>query len=436
MSINMRQFETLHEKFTNWDEVKAQFSSEDCSGLRVVEQDDFAVIRYEKSATVDRIYRSVIWDKASNLPVSVAPFRASSGSPPFGSEVMVEEFVDGFMVNVWVTNGVLRMATRTRVGGANKFYSSKPFGELFHECLSTTPLKTVDALQECLEALRKELNAVTAFASLVLQHPEHRIVSKVNSPCLYVVHTGHVMETGAVTISEKAVHWPEALFNLKVPNYGPRTFQKEEEVEAFLARMSAQRGWRWQGLVFKDGTGSRWRVRTPTYTLLRQLRGVEGSALERFFRLRTQRKVVEYLRHYGEERETFWEFEKKFRALTEGVLSAYTDVHKAHSMTFKELPESVRPAVYLLHMKWRDELRPKGFSVRLQNAIDVVNQLRPFEKKRLMDSVPYVASTGVSAQVIEAEELVDAGTVSEAVVDADAVVEADVEAADVEAADV
>jgi len=423
MSVNMRQFETLREKFGNWDELKAHFSSEDCSGLRVVEQDDFAVIRYEKSANVDSIYRSVIWDKGSNLPVSVAPFRASSGSPPFGSEVMVEEFVDGFMVNVWVTDGVLRMATRTRVGGANKFYSDKTFGELFHECLSTTPLKTVDALQECLESLRKELNGVTAFASLVLQHPEHRIVSKISSPCLYVVHTGHVTETGAVTISEKAVHWPEALFNLKVPNYGPRTFQNEEDIEAFLSRMSAQRGWRWQGLVFKDGTGSRWRLRTPTYTLLRQLRGVEGSALERFFRLRTQRKVVDYLRHYGEERKAFWEFEKKFRALTEGVLLAYTDVHKAHSVTFKELPESVRPAVYLLHMKWRDELRPKGFSVRLQNAIDVVNQLRPFEKKRLMDSVPYVATVVASATGLEAEEVVTDTLVESEVV---GIVEADV----------
>ena len=73
-------------------------------------------------------------------------------------------------------------------------------------------------------------------------------------------------------------------------------------------------------------------------------------------------------------------------------MTAYTDVHKAHTCTFKELPEALRPAVYLLHVKWRDELREKGFSVRLQNAIDVVNGLRPFEKKRLMEAAPYVAA--------------------------------------------
>ena len=401
MSINMKQFEKLRENFPSWDELKTHFSSESCVGLRLVEQDAYAVIRYEKSAKTDSIYRSVVWDTVANLPVCVAPFRAKEGLPPFGTEVMVEEFVDGFMVNAWVTDGVLRIATRTRVGGDNKFYSFKTFSELFHECLSTTPLKTVDALQECLESLRKDLNGVTAFASFVLQHPEHRIVSKVGSPSLYVVHTGHVTETGTVILSEKAVHWPEPLFNLKVPNYGPRTFQTEEDVEGFLSRMAAQRGWRWQGLVFKDGTGSRWRIRTPTYTLLRQLRGTEASSLERFFRLRSQRKVVDYLKHYNEEWDIFLDFENKLRLLTEGVLSAYTDVHKAHCIAFKDLPESVRPAVYLLHMKWRDELRAKGFSVRLQNAIDVVNQLRPFEKKRLMESVPYFSHTNTIAYILE-----------------------------------
>jgi len=71
-------------------------------------------------------------------------------------------------------------------------------------------------------------------------------------------------------------------------------------------------------------------------------------------------------------------------------LTAYTDVHKAHSVAFKDLPDTLKPAVYLLHLKWRDELRPKGFSVRLQNVVDVVNNMRGFEKKRLMESGPYM----------------------------------------------
>lgn len=132
-------------------------------------------------------------------------------------------------------------------------------------------------------------------------------------------------------------------------------------------------------------------MRTPTYTLLRQLRGSESTALERFFRLRLQRKVVDYLKHYKEESDEFWRYEEALRARTSDVFSAYVDVHKAHAVAFKELPTPMQPAVFLLHTMWRDQLRPKGFSVRLQNVIEVVNKLRAFEKKRLIDMEPYVA---------------------------------------------
>jgi hypothetical protein len=43
----------------------------------------------------------------------------------------------------------------------------------------------------------------------------------------------------------------------------------------------------------------------------------------------------------------------------------------------------------MLHVKWRDELRAKGFAVRLQNAIEVVNTMRDFEKRRLMELPAY-----------------------------------------------
>jgi hypothetical protein len=119
MSINIKQFETLRESFPTWSEVKGHFAGEGGVGLRVTEQGEFAVIRYEKSAACDKIYRSVVWDISANLPVCVAPFRANEGSPPLETDLVVEDFVDGFMMNVWVTQGVLRVATRTLVGGEN-----------------------------------------------------------------------------------------------------------------------------------------------------------------------------------------------------------------------------------------------------------------------------------------------------------------------------
>jgi len=395
MSFTVDTFANLSSTYATWAELKAFLESEAGGQLRVVEQDGVAVIRYDKAVktAVDvGIYRSVAWDMSGNTPLCVAPFRATEGAPPakvpFSS---VEDFVDGFMMNAWVSNGTLQVATRTRVGGDNKFYSDKTFGQLFNECLEKTSLKNMDGLKACLEGLRAAENAVSAFASFVVQHPEHRIVAKAPSPMLFTVHTGCVMADGVVRVSERSVNWPQELSALRISTYNQKSFEKDDEVEVLLRNTAAQRGWRWQGLVFKDGKGGRWRMRTPTYTLLRQLRGSESTALERFFRLRAERKVVDYLKHYKEESDEFWTYEETLRARTSDVFSAYVDVHKAHAVAFKELPAAIRPAVFLLHTKWRDELRAKGFSVRLQNVIEIVNKLRPFEKKRLMDMEPYAA---------------------------------------------
>ena len=170
-----------------------------------------------------------------------------------------------------------------------------------------------------------------------------------------------------------------------------------------MRRTSVQRGWRWQGLVFKDGAGGRWRLRTPTYTLMRELRGSEAAAIDRFSRLRAENKVMDYLKHYAEDRDLFWEFEQKLRARTADVLAAYVDVHKAHAVKFKELPEALRPAVFMLHVLWRDELRTKGFTVRLQNAIQVVNGMRGFERVRLINAEPYVAVANRPTEPVQAD---------------------------------
>jgi hypothetical protein len=395
MSFTIDTFAALSKSYATWSELKQFLESKEGGQLRVVEQDAVAVIRYDKGTktevNVDQ-YRSIVWDMSGNGPLCIAPFRAHEGPPPVKTAFSsVEDFVDGFMMNAWVTNGTLQVATRTRVGGDNTFYSEKTFGQLFDECLEKTALKNRDGLKTCLEGLRSAENATSAFASFVVQHPEHRIVAKAPSPLLFTVHTGCAMADGTVNISERSVHWPQELSSLRISTYTQKSFEKEDEVEVLLRSVAAQRGWRWQGLVFKDGKGGRWRMRTPTYTLLRQLRGSESTALERFFRLRAQRKVVDYLKHYKEESDEFWRYEEALRARTSDVFSAYVDVHKAHVVVFKELHTALQPAVFLLHTKWRDELRPKGFSVRLQNVIEVVNTLRPFEKKRLMDMEPYVA---------------------------------------------
>jgi hypothetical protein len=394
MSFKISHFESLCQRFPTWAELSVHLQSVEGGSIRVVDSSPYAILRYVKGQEgVADIFRSVVWDTEANRPLCVAPPRAKEGLPPLAKQLSAtEDFVDGVMINAWVgADGVMHVATRTQIGGNNTFYGTKTFGQMFEDGLAASPLKTKETLANTLNELRSEQNVASVFVSFVLQHPDHRIVARIQNPGLNVVHLGMVDAAGGVSMAERATNWPQALARLQIPSYPIRVFHSEQEIQDIMRRTSVQRGWRWQGLVFKDGAGGRWRIRTPTYTMMRELRGSEANAVDRFSRLRAENQVMDYLKHYAEDRDIFWEFEQKLRARTADVLAAYVDVHKAHAVKFKELPEALRPAVYMLHVQWRDELRTKGFSVRLQNAIQVVNHMRGFERVRLMNAEPYVA---------------------------------------------
>jgi hypothetical protein len=310
------------------------------------------------------------------------------------------------MVNAFVgRDGVLEVATRTQLGGGNTFYGGKTFGEMFDEALATCPLKTRAGVAAAL--------GEGGFVSFVVQHPEHRIVAKVARAGLHVVHVGAVDATTGVVSLVTGGADAGAFADLCITGTS-KEYATAKEVEDLMQRMAMQEGWRWQGLCFHDAAGRRWRMRSPTYTMLRELRGAEANGLDRFLRLRAERKVGEYLKHYSEERTAFWDYEQKLRAATGGILAAYGDCHKAHVVAFKDLPRAVKPAVYTVHVKWLEEMRPKGQAVRLQNVVEIVNSLRPFEQRRLIEAEVYVAqapppaAAGAAAPPIQSDDLVGA----------------------------
>ena len=394
-------------RFPSWTELKEHLTSKEGGALRVVEQEegsDIVIIRYVKGqselglAGTD-LFRSVIWNTKTNRPICMAPSKAREGLPPLNVRLAsVEDFIDGFMVNVciyegggtWGGRAGAAMATRTQIGGVNTFYSEKTFETMFNEALEKSPLKGPIEMVVALDSFLRQVDTRRGvFVSFVVQHPEHRIVAKVAEPSVHVVHMGSVDETGEVTLYEQGGEWPALFGQMQIPSYSQNFFHSETEVQGLLRKNTIQRGWRWQGLVFKDGQGGRWRLRTTTYTMLRQLRGSESSSVDRFLRLRAENKIRDYLKHYSEDREAFWKMEITLRERTEDVLKAYSAVHKAHAVAFKDLPAAYQPAVYHLHVEWRNTLRAKGFTVRIQNAIQAVNRLRPFEQRRLMDAEPY-----------------------------------------------
>ena len=176
-------------------------------------------------------------------------------------------------------------------------------------------------------------------------------------------------------------------------------------------------GYSWQGMVFQELAGPRrWRIRNPSYTVVRTLRGSESNPMERFLRLRMEGTVKKYLEHFRDESNEMWAFEKALRERTQELYNAYTDMNKLKTKTMKQIPYCLRPHVYALHGLYlaklpKDGTRAPKDSVKpimKDTVVAYVNDLSLEDQLVLLkgDRVPFVAVVAeVRAQTQEAAEV-------------------------------
>lgn len=349
MSYDLSIFKDLIQRYPTWADLHPYLES---LHLRIIDcSNGYAIIRYEKGSSqfsnpVVPWFRSVVWDLPSNRPLSIAPPKASEAVANFISN-RYEEFLEGVMINVFLDReGEIRYATRSKLDATGTFYSSRSFRELLTEALGSTDLKSL-------------LGSAT-FASLLLQHPEHRIVSLLAKPAVHVIHTGVVDAAGTV-------HFTEHVPTLEKP--------ADQFFDQWFKQLSEKNGWQWQGLVLKDGKGLRARVRSSAYTMVRTLRSDSPRLDVRYLKLREKHLLETYFYYYPEDQQPMRSLEQKIRHITHELYTAYVDCHIKHLIPFAELPAPLKTHVWSLHSFYMSSLKARGYFIRKQEVIQYVNTL-------------------------------------------------------------
>ena len=313
-----------------------------------------------------QVCRSVVWNTATNTPCCVAPFAARRDQKtPMGEPLRLEDFVEGVMVNVFRYAGVTHVTTRSRLDADGTFYSDKTFRQLFDEAMwaKNTTLAEIEALI----GDPASMPGVSAtFVSLVLAHPEHRVVRSVDQANFWAIYRGVVNANGSVDFYTEDL--PDA--------WRPKTYSANfiagewADLKAKFEEVKESKPWYWQGLVVHTGL-QRWRFRNADHDRVRRdLRGTESNPFGRFLRLRANKRVQEYLRVYPEDNDAFQGYEHDYRAATKTLYAWYCRCHKEHTVAFKSLPKSVQPLVFGLHKAYLETLRPNGKTLRIAEVID------------------------------------------------------------------
>jgi hypothetical protein len=378
-------FSSWTSSYKTWPELKAWLQTSE-PGIDIIESESsaYAILRNSKEkegeaaiaedavSETAQLCRSVVWDTEANLPCCVAPFAARRDQKiPSDSELRLEDFVEGVMINVFRARGdaETHVTTRSKLDADGSFYSERSFRELFEEAM--------DAKRTSLDEIEKLIGApsddvAATFITMVLAHPEHRVVRTVEQANLWAIYRGTVSNDGTVSFytEDLPVAWRPKTYSL--------TFKGEfAELKAKFEEVKASKPWFWQGLVVHSGL-QRWRFRNAEHDRVRkELRGTESNSFGRFLRLRAQKRVQEYLRIYQEDNNDFQTFERDYRGLTKTLYAWYCKVHKEHSVVFKALPKSVQPLVFDLHKFYLGALRPQNKTLHMVEVIDwIVNYLK------------------------------------------------------------
>lgn len=339
-------FRDLVTAFPVWEQLKEFLTTDEGGKLLITVDGRYAIIRYDKTIsnmTMPHVRwcRSVVWDTILNRPLSVAPPKAMAEEPynwPVNDTInkyVYQEYLEGVNLNVFISaheqGRPIHLATRTRIGASGTFYSKRTFTDLLGDAMETKGIgRDIENLRITLGPEIETAGSaapIAQFASLILQHPEHRVVENIKVPQIYRLHYGYVAVDGTILIVEDKADIPA----VPVPIEGTST------IIEWFTQISQMKTWEWQGLVIKDVHGNRWRLRSVIYRMIRSLRGATNRNDERFFSLRAKGLVETYLSYYPEDKEKYEKYELWTRGLAATLFDLYCKVHKEHSKKMTDI---------------------------------------------------------------------------------------------------
>lgn len=411
MSLHIENniFAELTTKYSTWNELQGFLESEEGGQFRVVDTADngLNLIRYEKGTTNmnlphSRWFRSVVWNTHTNRPVSIAPPKTTTTDFPFttiqeieDSGTVCQELLDGFMINCFrmADDENLYITSRSKLNAAGKFYSSKSFRQLFIEsfmetCGSTEQTETAIQSNSLLRSPDRSKNEIAIFYSFLVQHKDHRIVKKIKSNHVYLIHSGTVFDDARVELEDSPKlfdgkpnmeclrfdktslkgSWAEVLTSTAEEEKEKEKDTTTNEIQSWIKNVLANKAWDFQGVVFKNSMGDRWRFRSEKYSLVKTLRGNSPTMRERFAQLYTQNLVYKYLEYYTEDMIIMTVHSMLANTIITILYNAYVDLHIKKTTEVSMIDKMYLPHLYNLHGIYLSQMRPSGLKMTLADV--------------------------------------------------------------------
>ena len=339
----------------------------------------------ENNYTDYGLFRSVIFDLETKNMLCYSPPKSLTVKQFYDNlsdDVLVQEFVEGTMINLFFYNDQWHISTRGNIGGHCKFYQNEEiptFYEMFENVSRYVKLNYDKLLK----------NYCYCF---VMQNTKNRIVKSILKDNLYFI-TAYNIDNKENDIFVKQLDSEELNFvkqvifkdtDIKYPEeYGiisKESFQSEmmDYIDLYASRNTK---YNLMGVVFKDkNTGNFIKFRNPNHKEIHDLKGNHCKIQYIYLDLRKQNAVDKYLRYYPEDRSTFTFLRKIVHSYTKKLYENYVECYIQKRKPLKEWPYEFRIHMFNIHQKYLNELKENKKYINMHIVIQYFNDLHPSQQ--------------------------------------------------------
>jgi len=148
--------------------------------------------------------------------------------------------------------------------------------------------------------------------------------------------------------------------------FPPRRFTVATPVDALtcLASLDQFEGIRCQGIVVREiATGRRWKMRTPSYLVVRALRGNHSRAEYTWFDNLKKGTMEQYLTVYPEDRANSAALIAEWSRVVSEIYNWYVHVFKVRDATKDQIPPHYKGILFDIHGHYLKKLAPQKQSL-------------------------------------------------------------------------
>lgn len=365
------------------------------SGLKVNTKGKYNLVKYEKNSLLQSNYstigllRSVVFknDKLVSFspPKSIPLYEVLFKQQGFDSNaVVLEEYVDGTMINVFFDEDNWHISTRSVLGAETTFYSDSKttYLDMFRDCVAKSKM-------------RLDLLDPKYCYSFVIKHPDNRIVEKIVEPCIYLCGVYRIQDSTVFElplsklVSEEMKINPEIeiMFRgtcVRIPRL--EVFTSLEEVEHKYGSIHTQ--YQFKGIIIRvENSRVRTKIVNPNYSYVRKLRGNQSKLQFKYYDLRKKSLITEYLKYFPEHSVLFQVFEEEIKYFEDILFLLYREVFMLKRLTMDLVPYEYKNHLRNIHDYYIFNLsNGNRQSIRKDNVKHYSFQLQP---AMLMFSINY-----------------------------------------------